>query len=87
MLYRFYINGNYTGCLKEKWGLRQEDPISPMLFVVIMEYFIKILMKMSKNPNFNYHSKCEKLSLINMSFVDDFLLFARGDTAYVQLTM
>lgn len=39
------------------------------------------------NPNFNFHSKCEKPSLINMSFAYDLLLSAKGDTMSIELMM
>ncbi|CAK8561807.1 unnamed protein product [Lathyrus sativus] len=77
--YRFNIMGEYTDILQAKRGIRQGDPLSPMLFVLIMEYMNILLMKMQRDPNFNYHGKCEKLKIINLTFADDVLLFCRGD--------
>ncbi|XP_058765820.1 uncharacterized protein LOC131639335 [Vicia villosa] len=42
---------------------------------------------MQKNPEYNYHSQCEKVKITNLSFADDLLLFARGDFIYVDLMM
>lgn len=42
---------------------------------------------MKINPNFNFHSKCEKLNIINMSFTDDLLLFVKGDVESIELLM
>ncbi|CAK8578493.1 unnamed protein product [Lathyrus sativus] len=61
--YKFNIMGEYTESLQAKRGIRQGDPLSPMLFVLMMEYMNRLLMKMQKDPNFNYHAKCEKLQI------------------------
>lgn len=36
--YRFNINGDDTSIMQAKRGLRQGDPISPLLFVIMMKY-------------------------------------------------
>lgn len=42
---------------------------------------------MQRNHNFNYHAKCEKLGLTNVCFVDDLLIFSRGDKGSVEIMM
>lgn len=59
--------------------------MSPLLFVIIMVYLNIFLNKMQKDPNFNHHTKYEKLSLTNLAFADDVLMFSRGDLAFVEL--
>ena len=76
--YRFNVNGIYSDIMQAKRGIRQGDPMSPMLFVIIMEYMHRTLVKMQQNPDFNHHSKCEKIGLTNLTFADDVLLFYRG---------
>ncbi|PNY02575.1 hypothetical protein L195_g025887 [Trifolium pratense] len=68
-------------------GLRQGDPISPLLFVVVMEYMYRTLQKLTKVPDVNFQSKCENLSIINLSFADDLLIFTRGAAKSVELVM
>ncbi|CAL5203838.1 unnamed protein product [Lathyrus oleraceus] len=85
--YRFTINGEHTKIMKANRGLRQGDRMSLLLFVIVMEYMHKILHKLKYIPNFIFQSKCEKLHIINISFVDDLLLFARGDSTSVKLLM
>lgn len=85
--YRFNINGENSRMMKASRGIRQGDSISPFLFVIVMEYMSRLLFKMQQNPDFNHHSKCEKLNLTHLTFADDILLFARGDVGSMDLLM
>ncbi|XP_019257663.1 PREDICTED: uncharacterized protein LOC109235870 [Nicotiana attenuata] len=40
--------------------------------------------KRGEKPNFNYHPRCEKLSIVQLSFADDLLLFFRVPIAVQQ---
>lgn len=79
------LNGRLHGFTKCKRGLRQGDPLSPYLFVLAMDYLSHSLKSISFNPNFNLHPKCDKIGLTNLAFVDDIILFARGDVHSVYL--
>lgn len=81
--YRFNINGQYTSMMKAKRGLRKGDPISPLIFVIVMEILERKIHKMQKDSDFNFHPKCERLNITNLCFVDDLLLFSRGDRVLV----
>ncbi|XP_058753184.1 uncharacterized protein LOC131626385 [Vicia villosa] len=85
--YRYYIHGRQSKILKAKRGLRQGDPMSPLLYVLIMEYLHRCLKKLQCRPQFKFHPKCAKLSIINICFADDIILFTRGDTTSIQLIM
>ncbi|CAK8563802.1 unnamed protein product [Lathyrus sativus] len=50
-----------------------------------MKYMSRLLTKMQRNPNFNHHSKCEKMELTHLSFVDDILLFYRGNKGSLEI--
>lgn len=52
-----------------------------------MEYLHRVLQKLKTKTSFNFHLKCEKMSIINLSFADDMLLFSRRDSKYVEMVM
>lgn len=85
--YIYKVNDDMYEFLVARRGLMQEDPLSAMLFLLVMEYLPMVMHKLKTKPNFNYHSKCEKLDIINLSFADDLLLFAREDSISVNLLM
>ena len=85
--YRFNINGELSNVLETKRGIRQGDPISPLLFVLMMEYLNRIMVKMQRDPNFNNHSQCERLRITHLPFADDVLLHCRGDEKSIEMIL
>lgn len=85
--YRYSINGVRSHILKAERDLRQGDPISPLLFVLMMEYLHRILLQLKDELDFNFHPKCERLNIVNLCFADGLLLFVRGDIQSVELLM
>ncbi|KAK4343576.1 hypothetical protein RND71_036670 [Anisodus tanguticus] len=83
--YLFSINVYPTPPFSAKKSLRHGDPASHFLFVLAMEYFSRNLKKLRRIRDFNFHPKCEGLNIIQLSFVDDMLLFSRGDSWSVQM--
>lgn len=84
--YRYSIIFQIIELLKAKRGVMQGDPISPILFVLIMEYLHISLTKLQLNQNSNF-PRCEKLCIINISFADDLIMFTRGDRLSVSIMM
>lgn len=83
----YSINGNYTEMLQAQRGIRQGDLISPLLFVLVTEYLHMCLGNLKDRPDFNFHPKYDQHNLISISFVDDLMLFSRGDKTSVQILM
>jgi hypothetical protein len=83
--YSVAINGELFGFLPGRCGVRQEDPLSPYLFIICMEYLSRMLSLASQNPSFRFHLKCKPLGLSHLSFADDIILLCRGDRGSVQV--
>lgn len=50
-----------------------------------MEYLSRCLNTTALHNNFNFHRKCERLKISHLSFVDDLMIFTRGDFMSVQI--
>ncbi|KAL0405898.1 UNVERIFIED_CONTAM: LINE-1 retrotransposable element O protein [Sesamum latifolium] len=78
------LNGSPHGFFKGAKGLRQGDPMSPYLFVLVMEVLNLILQQLiEQDGGFSYHWRCDELHLYQLGFADDVLLFSRADMASV----
>lgn len=76
-MFSIMINGQLKGFFPGKRGLRQEDPISPLLFVLCIEYLSKSLQKRTKE-GFSYHKDCTEMKLTHLCFANDLFIFSNG---------
>ncbi|KAL0289803.1 UNVERIFIED_CONTAM: hypothetical protein Sradi_7065100 [Sesamum radiatum] len=80
------LNGSIHGFFKSSRGIRQEDPMSPYLFVIVMEIWHALLKYRVQNEgSFQYHWKCGELGILNLCFADDVLIFCAGTWESVRL--
>lgn len=73
------INGERTSPFGAAKGPRQGDPISHYRFSVAMECLSRKLNVLNHVRGFSYHPRCAKLNITHLSFIDDLLLFLKGD--------
>ncbi|XP_062104897.1 uncharacterized protein LOC133816384 [Humulus lupulus] len=83
--YSILMNSRLEGRFIGKKGLRQGDPISPLLFVLVMEYFTRLLIKYSFSKEFRFHPNCKKLKLVSLCFADDLVIFCKGTSNSFQV--
>ncbi|GJS65357.1 putative reverse transcriptase domain, reverse transcriptase zinc-binding domain protein [Tanacetum coccineum] len=82
------INGTLHRVFKGKRGLRQGDPMSPYLFMLVMEVLTLMLhIRASVSGLFTYHRYCSNLNLMNLCFGNDLFLFAHGDVDSARVIM
>lgn len=82
--YAVKINGENKGRIEGQRGLGQGDPLSPLLFVLAMEYLTRLLKKAAGTREFQYHPGCKKEQIINLCFADDLLIFCKATPVTVQ---
>lgn len=62
--YSILLNGEPVLPFSTRKGLRQRDPLSPLL---------------SEEKSFKFHPRCKKLQILQLGFADDLLLFFKGE--------
>lgn len=77
-MFSIKINGSLAGYFGSTRGLRQGDPLSPYLFVLVMELLSMKLESGTKHQDFNFHWRTKDCQLTHLFFADDVLIFCHG---------
>ncbi len=75
------MNGSSTGFFDSTRGLRQGDPLSPLLFLVIMEVLSRMLRRTEEGGFIRgFHaSRTDGLCISSLLYADDTILFFDAD--------
>ncbi|XP_039027612.1 uncharacterized protein LOC120161430 [Hibiscus syriacus] len=76
--YSIALNDSLVGYFKGVRGVRQGDPLSPYLFVLVMNVLSRLLDAAARSGIFKYHPRCKRISLTHLCFADDLLMFCYG---------
>ncbi|KAL6536656.1 hypothetical protein OROMI_026237 [Orobanche minor] len=69
------VNSQSAGFFKSDRGIRQGDPLSPLIFAIAADYFSRSIDKMfDKNPTMFYKIK-KKVKITHLAYADDILIF------------
>jgi len=72
------VNGSPTRFFKSSRGLRQGCPLSPLLFLLVVEGLSRIIQEQVKEKNIEGVSVARGLKITHLMFVDDVILFGNG---------
>ncbi|XP_074292236.1 uncharacterized protein LOC141619110 [Silene latifolia] len=72
--YTLVLNGSNFGYFKGKRGLRQGDPVSPLIFTICMDYLTRLIAFATARWPFHYHPLCKGIKLTHLMFADDLLI-------------
>lgn len=83
--YSLLVNGSPMEAFPARRGLQQGDLISPLIFVLGMEYLSRVLNTNCNSSSFHYHSRCKTIKLNHLCFADDLILFGRADRESIKV--
>ena len=81
------MNGEAHGWFNGGRRLRQGDPSSPLIFVLVMEYLSRLYVRASKEKGFKFHPYYRKSKMVHLMFVDDLIVFSAAEPVTVKHLM
>lgn len=79
------VNSETCGFITAKQGLRQGDPLSPAIFILMNEWFSRGINDLiQKNPSMFYHIP-KGLCISHLAYVDDCILICNGKKTNLEM--
>jgi len=73
------VNGAPTGFFQSQRGLRQGCPLSPLLFLIVIDGLIRLISDAKARGEIREVRLSDSYALSHILYVDDVLLFGGGD--------
>jgi len=82
------VNGDAAGFFPSTRGLRQGDPLSPLLFILVMETLSRLICKATEVGFLEVihinSSRSEDMWVSHLLFADDTLIFCKPEVGYLK---
>lgn len=72
------VEGSPTRIIKQKRGLRQGDPLSPLLFVVVIDYLSKLMAQAVHNKRMELYTSGGVIVESHLTFADNIVFFCQA---------
>lgn len=72
------VEGSPTDIIKQGRGLRQGDPLSPLLFVIVIDYLLKLMKQATSNRRIELYTSGRVMVESHLAFADDIVFFFRA---------
>ncbi|KAL6565178.1 hypothetical protein OROMI_016628 [Orobanche minor] len=79
------VNGESVGFFKSQRGIRQGDPLSPLIFVIAADYFSRSIGQMFTNNPLMYYKIKKKVKTTHLAYADDILIFLNASKKNLQI--
>ena len=83
--YSVLINGETCGFIHAMQGLRQGDPISPALFILMNEYLSRSLNDLFAQHPCMYYKVPKGIPITHLAYADDCVIFCNGSSTSIAL--